>query len=47
MRLSAVGLIVTFVGLIVTFVGLLLPPLVVAAPQPGKVYRIGFLYTQR
>jgi putative tryptophan/tyrosine transport system substrate-binding protein len=36
MRLSAVGLIVTFVGL-------LLPPLVVAAPQPGKVYRIGFL----
>jgi putative ABC transport system substrate-binding protein len=37
MRFSAVGLIVTF------GIGLLLPPLVVAAPQPGKVYRIGFL----
>jgi putative ABC transport system substrate-binding protein len=37
MRLSAVGLIVTF------GIGLLLTPLVVAAPQPGKVYRIGVL----
>jgi putative ABC transport system substrate-binding protein len=37
MRLSAVGLIVTC-GL-----GLLLTPLVVAAQQPGKVYRIGVL----
>jgi len=37
MRLSAVGLIVTF------GIGLLVTPLVVAAPQPGKVYRIGFL----
>jgi putative ABC transport system substrate-binding protein len=37
MRLSAVGLIVTF------GIGLLLAPLVVAAPQPGKVYRIGVL----
>ena len=37
MRLSAVGLIVTF------GIGLLLTPLVDAAPQPGKVYRIGFL----
>src|SRR5215470_329858 len=37
MRLSAVGLIVT------CGIGLLLTPLVVAAQQPGKVYRIGFL----
>jgi hypothetical protein len=37
MRLSAVGLIITF------GIGLLVTPLVVAAPQPGKVYRIGFL----
>ena len=37
MRLSAVGLIVTF------GIGLLLTPLVVAVQQPGKVYRIGFL----
>src|SRR5919197_6247813 len=37
MRLSAIGLLVTF------GIGLLLPPLVVAAPQPRKVYRIGFL----
>jgi ABC-type uncharacterized transport system substrate-binding protein len=39
MRLSAIGLIVTF------GIGLLVPPLVVAAPQPGKVYRIGFIGT--
>jgi len=37
MRLSAVGLIVTF------GIGLLLPPLGVAAPQPVKVHRIGVL----
>jgi putative ABC transport system substrate-binding protein len=37
MRLHAIGLIVTF------GIGLLLPPLVVAAQQPGKVYHIGFL----
>ena len=37
MQLSAVGLIVT------CGIGLLLTPLVVAAQQPGKVYRIGFL----
>ena len=35
MRLSAIGLIVTF------GIGLLLPPLGVAAPPPVKVHRIG------
>ena len=37
MRLSAIGLIVTF------GIGLLLPPLSVAAPPPVKVHRIGVL----
>ena len=39
MRLSAVGLIVTF------GISLLWTPLVATAQQPGKVYRIGFLAT--
>ena len=39
MRLSAVGLSLTLA------LSFLLPPLLVAAPPPGKVYRIGFLRT--